>query len=56
MTGFGVFSVDGDGPRVGFRERDRVLDCAAAGLGDEFAEPTLNAFLARGRGAWEAAT
>jgi fumarylacetoacetase len=50
---FGVFSVDGAPPRVGWRVGEHVLDLARAGLGDEFAEPELNAFLARGRRAWE---
>jgi fumarylacetoacetase len=54
-VGFGVFSVGGDTPRVGFRVGDGVLDLAAAGLGDEFAAPALNPFLALGRAAWEGA-
>jgi fumarylacetoacetase len=52
-VGFGVFSVDGDEPRVGFRVGDGVLDLAASGLGSVFEEATLNRFLALGRGAWE---
>ena len=52
-VGFGVFSVDGNEPRVGFRAGHGVLDLAATGLGSEFSEPSLNAFLALGRAAWE---
>lgn len=52
---YGVFSVGGGAPRVGVRIGPSVLDLAAA-LGDPvFAAPSLNAFLARGRRAWEAA-
>ncbi|HEU0336435.1 MAG TPA: fumarylacetoacetase [Gaiellaceae bacterium] len=53
MSGFGVFRLAGAEPRVGWRSDERVLDLAAAGLGDDFARPTLNAFMARGRRAWE---
>jgi fumarylacetoacetase len=52
-VGFGVFSTDGEPPRVGFRVGRGVLDLAAAGLGSVFASPSLNAFLALGRTAWE---
>jgi len=52
-VGFGVFSLDGDEPRVGFRVSHGVLDLAASGFGSEFSEPSLNAFLALGRAAWE---
>ncbi|MDQ3671566.1 MAG: fumarylacetoacetase [Actinomycetota bacterium] len=52
-VGFGVFSVDGDEPRVGFRAGHGILDLAAMRLGPEFSEPSLNALLARGRAAWE---
>lgn len=51
---YGVFSGPsrGDGPRVGVRIGDRVLDLAGA-LGDDvFAAPSLNPFMARGRPAW----
>ena len=51
-VGFGVFSV-GDAPRVGFRVGDGILDLARAGLGAVFEAPSLNAFLALGRSAWE---
>ena len=52
-VGFGVFSARGDSPRVGFRVGAGVLDLAAAGLGDVFAAPSLNPFLALGRSAWD---
>jgi len=52
-VGFGVFSLGGDEPRVGFRADRGVLDLAASGLGSEFSERSLNAFLALGRAAWE---
>jgi fumarylacetoacetase len=52
-VGFGVFSVGGDPPRVGFRVADDVLDLAAHGLGAVFEAPTLNPFLALGRSSWE---
>jgi fumarylacetoacetase len=51
MTGFGVFCRPGEEPRVGFRAGDDVLDLSA--LGDEFAAPSLNAFMAAGPIAWE---
>ena len=35
MSGFGVFSVAGEPPRVGFRNGDEIVDLAAAGLGAE---------------------
>jgi fumarylacetoacetase len=51
MTGFGVFSVGGGDPRVGFRAGDDVFDLS--GLGEVFRRPSLNAFMAQGRAAWE---
>jgi fumarylacetoacetase len=54
-VGFGVFSLDGDEPRVGFRVGGGVLDLAASGRGGVFSKPSLNAFLAEGRRVWEAA-
>lgn len=52
-SAYGVFSLPGQAPRVGLRVGDQVLDLAAA-LGDDvFGEPTLNAFLAEGRAAWD---
>ena len=52
-VGFGVFSTDGEPPRVGFRVGQGVLDLAASGLGSVFASSSLNPFLALGRTAWE---
>lgn len=52
-VGFGVFSVDGDAPRVGFRVGHGILDLAAQGLGAVFEAPALNPFLALGRSSWE---
>jgi fumarylacetoacetase len=52
-VGFGVFSVAGGPPRVGFRVGSGVLDLAANRLGSVFATPSLNAFLALGRSSWE---
>jgi fumarylacetoacetase len=50
---YGVFSV-GDGPRrVGVAVGDGILDLAEA-LGQEWAVPSLNPFLARGRAHWTA--
>jgi fumarylacetoacetase len=51
MTGFGVFCRPGEEPRVGFRAGGDVLDLSA--FGDEFARPSLNAFMAAGPVAWE---
>ena len=53
VAGFGVFSVGGDEPSVGFRLGDGILDLASAGLGEVFAAPSLNRFLALGRTSWE---
>jgi fumarylacetoacetase len=52
-VGFGVFSVAGDEPRVGFRVGRGVLDLVDAGLGTVFRARSLNPFLALGRSAWE---
>ena len=51
MTGFGVFSVGGGEPRVGFRDEDGIRDLSS--LGEIFRRPSLNGLLAQGRGAWE---
>ncbi|HLG07982.1 MAG TPA: fumarylacetoacetase [Gaiellaceae bacterium] len=51
--GFGVFSVDGDAPRVGFRVGHGILDLTASRLGAVFAASSLNPFLALGRSAWD---
>jgi fumarylacetoacetase len=53
VSGFGVFSAGDGSRRVGWRVGDHVLDLAGAGLGDEFAQPLLNPFLALGRPRWE---
>ena len=53
VVGFGVFSLDGDAPRAGFRAGDGILDLAATGLGAVFETASLNPFLALGRKAWE---
>jgi len=52
-VGFGVFSVGGAAPRVGFRVGHGVLDLAAHGLGAVFEAASLNPFLALGRTSWE---
>ncbi|MFI7603675.1 fumarylacetoacetase [Micromonospora sp. NPDC049366] len=58
---YGVFSRDGEEPRVGVRIGDLVLDLAgaeAAGLvlaAGAFRAPTLNPFMALGRPQWTAA-
>ncbi|MGI5273215.1 fumarylacetoacetase [Nonomuraea sp. CA-218870] len=49
---YGVFSRQGEAPRVGVRYGDRVLDLAAALHDEVFAAPSLNPFMARGRTAW----
>ena len=54
---YGVFSRPGQAPRVGVAIGDRVLDVGAALAGGDvdpadFAQPSLNAFLARGPEAW----
>lgn len=49
---YGIFSRQGESPRVGVRYGDRVLDLAAALHDEVFAAPSLNPFLARGRRAW----
>jgi fumarylacetoacetase len=50
LSGFGVFARRGEAPRVGWRDGDHVVDLG--GLGGRFAEPSLNALMAGGRGAW----
>ena len=51
MSGFGVFSVAGGTPRIGWRDGDEVVDLS--GLGDVYAQPSLNALMALGRDAWD---
>jgi fumarylacetoacetase len=53
MSGFGVFSVAGTPPRLGWRDADDVVDLSA--LGGAFAEPSLDALMAQGPEAWAAA-
>ena len=48
---YGVFSVGSGTPRVGVAVDDGVLDLSEA-LGPEWAVPSLNPFLARGRAYW----
>jgi fumarylacetoacetase len=50
VSGFGVFSVGGGGPRVGWRDGTDVVDLSA--LDEVFAGPSLNALMALGRDAW----
>jgi fumarylacetoacetase len=50
LSAFGVFSIEGDDPRVGWRDGTEIVDLAA--LGDAFAQPSLNALMALGRKAW----
>jgi len=66
---FGVFSVEGEAPRVGVRIGDFVLDAGAVaaygraevgiGAGPDLTalwqQPSMNAFLAAGRGVWDVA-
>ena len=49
---YGIFSIRDSGPRVGVRFEDSVLDLAAATGRAEFAQPSLNAFMALGAEAW----
>jgi fumarylacetoacetase len=49
---YGVFSVDGDAPRVGVRLGDTVVDLAVLLDEEVFAAPSLNPFLAQGPARW----
>lgn len=57
---YGVFSTQGSAPRCGVAIGDMILDlaaCEARGLldaGGTFSQPRLNAFMALGRGQWDA--
>jgi len=51
---YGVFSTPGTGPRTGVAIGEHVLDLAAATGDDVHATGSLNAFMARGPGAWRA--
>ena len=48
---YGVFSAD-EGPRVGVRIGDSILDLARAVNARVFGEPSLNAFMAQGQARW----
>jgi fumarylacetoacetase len=50
MSGFGVFSVAGAVPRVGWRSGDEIVDLSA--LGELFRAGSLNPLMAQGPGAW----
>jgi fumarylacetoacetase len=50
MAGFGVFSVAGAEPRVGWRSGDEVVDLSA--LGELFRTRSLNPLMAAGPDAW----
>jgi fumarylacetoacetase len=50
MAGFGVFSVAGAEPRVGWRAGDEVVDLSA--LGELFRAGSLNPLMAAGPAAW----
>ncbi|WP_214416241.1 fumarylacetoacetase [Sphaerisporangium fuscum] len=49
---YGVFSRQGEPPRVGVRVGEHVLDLAPVLHDEIFARPGLNDFMARGREAW----
>jgi fumarylacetoacetase len=53
---FGVFSYDGAPPRVGVAIGDHVVDLSRVDVAHQadFAQPSLNSFLTRGRPAWAA--
>ena len=50
---YGIFSPDGEAPRVGVRDGDDVVDLAAATGRDDLARPSLNEFMSAGRDVWE---
>jgi fumarylacetoacetase len=50
VSGYGVFSVAGGTPRIGWRDGDVVVDLSA--LGDVYERSSLNALLALGPAAW----
>jgi fumarylacetoacetase len=50
VAGFGVFSVEGAEPRVGWRSGGEVVDLSA--LGEAFRADTLNPLLAQGPAGW----
>ena len=49
---YGVFSVDGDRPRVGVRLHDTVVDAHLLTGRAELGGPDLGAFMALGPSAW----
>jgi fumarylacetoacetase len=49
---YGVYSVEGQGPRVGVRYGDTVVDAERLTGRRELGRPSLNAFLALGPAAW----
>lgn len=51
---YGVFATADEGPRVGVRLGDEVLDIAAALDSEELRQPSLNALMALGRARWDA--
>jgi fumarylacetoacetase len=53
---YGVFARPGQAPRCGVRIADAVLDLSRVSVphGADFGQPSLNAFMARGRPAWAA--
>jgi fumarylacetoacetase len=50
VSGFGVFSVAGAAPRIAWRDGEHAVDLS--GLGDIYAQPSLNALMALGPQAW----
>ncbi len=50
---YGVFSVDGDEPRVGVRLHDTVVDAHRLTGRAELGRPDLGAFMAQGPSAWQ---
>jgi len=55
LSGFCSFTPDGYAGRIGWLDGDTILDLAGAGLGAVFSQPSLGAFMALGREAWDAA-
>jgi fumarylacetoacetase len=51
VSGYGVFSTNGGGARIGWRDGDDVVDLSA--LGDVYGQPSLNALMSLGRKAWD---
>ena len=53
VSGYGVFSTAGASARIGWRDGDEVVDLS--GLGDVYAQPSLNALMALGPTGWDEA-